>query len=422
MVAKSLLMLLVLVACTSVQRAERGGAALTYWEWLAGLNADKALASARTGEERRFAAALKDLMVGEIARAEEGFDALRQASSDSIIRSGSRVMYVAALQYQEKWSQLASLALEGTEPGSEMSDKASIERWSHAFSALPAKTFAFGARSAVIPMTLSAVGTPLIEVHIGQQLFHFWLDTGSSMTMLASDVARSLGIAPLVRDTLEIVTSTGRIEAQPGVIAGLRLGQLVIRNVPAMIVDETLMRMRESTSPGLARQLKIDGIIGFDIIRLLDIDVDYARQRLTLRDPAHSRPTHDRNMYWVGLPVVRMASSGGVPLHFALDTGAQLTFVTETLLEKLGIRASRIESRRVGGLGGEISMRAPVLADLRVRLRGHPIVFRGAVVRAPVYQVLAALDGVLGADVWSTGLVRIDVTNGIFAVRLRASN
>jgi hypothetical protein len=121
-------------------------------------------------------------------------------------------------------------------------------------------------------------------------------------------------------------------------------------------------------------------------------------------------------MFWVGLPVVKFASSDGVPLHFALDTGAQLTFVTETLLEKLGIEPLRTENQRVGGLGGEISMRAPVLSDLRVRLRGFPILFRGAVVRAPVYQVLASLDGVLGGDIWGAGTVRMDITNGVFAV------
>jgi len=40
-------------------------------------------------------------------------------------------------------------------------------------------------------------------------------------------------------------------------------------------------------------------------------------------------------------------------------------------------------------------------------------------VRAPVYQVLASLDGVLGGDVWNSGIVRIDMTNGVFAIRTR---
>lgn len=417
MVAKSLLALLTLVACTSVPRSERPIPDLNYWEALTQLQSGKAITTARTTAERHFAESLNSLMAGDIAKAERGFDVLRHFASDSVIRSGSRVMHMATLQYQEKWVELAELARDTARPNAARPDRAGIELWALAFSNIPPKTAEFRERSQTIPMSVSAVGTPLIPIHIGAQLFHFWLDTGSSMTMLASDVARSLGVRPLVPDTLEIVTSTGRIVAQPAVVPMLRLGQLVIRNAPTMIVDETMMRMREPKSIGQGPHLKIDGIIGFDIIRRLDIEVDYAESMLRLRDPAHSGAMRERNMFWVGLPVVRFTSSGGIPLHFALDTGAQLTFVTETLLDKLQLQASRVESRRVGGLGGEISMRAPVLSDLRVRLLGFPIVFRGAVVRAPVYQVLAALDGVLGGDIWSTGVVRIDVTNGVFAVR-----
>lgn len=416
MVAKSLLALLTLVACTSAPRSERAVAPVTYWEALAALDSDAALESARTPAERAFAESLKSLMRGEMEQAETGFSALRLLGSDSVMRSAARVMYVASLQYQEKWKALAAVARDSSRAAPDRRDKASIELWSLAFRSLPPMTSEFRTRSENIAMTVSAVGTPLIRVQIGGRPFNFWLDTGSSMTMLASDVARSLHIDPLVVDTLEIVTSTGRIGAQPAVIPALRLGQLIVRNVPAMIVDESMMRMREPVPTGRGAHLKIDGIIGFDIIRRLDIEVDYSGLILRLRDPARSRRIGDRNMFWVGMPVVKFASTGGIPLHFALDTGAQLTFVTETLLKKLQIEPLRTENQRVGGLGGEISMRAPVLADLRVRLRGFPIIFRGAVVRAPVYQVLAALDGVLGGDIWGAGTVRMDITNGVFAV------
>jgi hypothetical protein len=399
-----------------VPRSERATAHINYWEALAALDSDAALISARTPAERAFAESLKSLMVGDMEKAENGFSLLRQLGSDSVMRSAARVMYVAALQYQEKWTALADAARDSSRAAPDKRDKASIEVWSLAFRNLPAMTSEFRARSEDVPMEISAVGTPLIRVQVGVRVFHFWLDTGSSMTMLASDVARTLGVNALVPDTLEIVTSTGRIGAQPTMIPTLRLGQLVMRNVPAMIVDEAMMRMREPMPTGQGAHLKIDGIIGFDIIRRLDIEVDYSGLILKLRDPARSRRSGDRNMFWVGLPVVKFASAGGIPLHFALDTGAQVTFVTETLLEKLQIEPQRTENQRVGGLGGEISMRAPVLSDLRVRLRGFPIIFRGAVVRAPVYQVLASLDGVLGGDIWGAGTVRMDITNGVFAV------
>lgn len=356
-------------------------------------------------------------MEGDFGKAEQGFGQLRHTANDSIIRAGSRVIYTATLQYQEKWEVLAALRNEPSESKADRTDRASIELWATAFKNVPPKSLNFRSQSALLPMSVSAVGTPLIPVRIAGKVYNFWLDTGSSMTMLASDVARDLNIVPLVPDTLEIVTSTGRVTANPSLIPEMQIGQVVVRNAPTMIVAESMMQMREPKPIDQGPQLKIDGIIGFDIVRQLDLEVDYGEGTLHLRNPATSRHIADRNMFWVGLPVVRVTSTDGIPLHFGLDTGAQLTFVTETLLDKLQLQAARVESRRVGGLGGEISLRAPVLPDLRVLVRGFPLLFKGAVVRAPVYQVLASLDGVLGGDVWNSGVVRIDMTNGIFAVR-----
>ncbi len=390
---------------------------VSYWEALAELYPADAIASARTPSEKEFAEALGNLMSGDLEKAEQRFGTLRRTATDSIIRTGSRVIYTATLQYQEKWQALAALKNEPSQPKADRTDKASIELWAEAFRNVPPKTYTFRSASVRLPMSVSAVGTPLVPVRIGRKDYNFWLDTGSSLSMLASDVARDLNITPLVPDTLEIVTSTGRVKANPGLIPQLEIGPLVVQNAPAMVVDESMMQMREPTPLARGPHVKIDGIIGFDIIRQLDLEVDYSENSLRLRNPATSRPDAERNMFWVGLPVVRLTSTDGIPLHFGLDTGAQLTFVTETLLDKLQLQAARMESRRVGGLGGEISLRAPVLPDLRVLVRGFPILFRGAVVRAPVYQVLASLDGVLGGDVWNSGIVRIDMTNGVFAVR-----
>jgi predicted aspartyl protease len=389
---------------------------LNYWEALADLHPDEAIEAARTPSEKAFAQSLKSLMDGDIDTAEKGFGQLRRAATDSVIRAGSKVIYTATLQYQEKWAMLAALRNESSEAKSDRSDRASIERWATAFKNVPQKSLTFRSQSALLPMSVSEVGTPLIPVRIGGKAYNFWLDTGSSMTMLASDVARDLNIVPIVPDTLEIVTSTGRVTANPSLIPEMQIGQIVVRNAPTMIVTESMMRISEPRPIDQGKQMKLDGIIGFDIIRQLDIEVDYREGTMRLRNPATSRHFSDRNMFWVGLPVVRITSTDGIPLHFGLDTGAQLTFVTETLLDKLQLKAARTESRRVGGLGGEISLRAPVLPDLRVLVRGFPILFKGAVVRAPVYQVLASLDGVLGGDIWNSGVVRIDMTDGIFAV------
>ncbi|HEV7389047.1 MAG TPA: retroviral-like aspartic protease family protein [Gemmatimonadaceae bacterium] len=415
--AWALLLPMVLAGCFHNTRPVRASHRANYWEALAELHPADAVLVAQSPSETEFAEALGDLMSGAIEKAEDRFAKLRYSANDSVIRAGSRVVYTATLQYQEKWQLLSALKAESTLTIAEQHDKASIELWAEAFKDAPAKVATFKSSTGRLQMSISAVGTPLVPVKIRDKTYNFWLDTGSSLTMLASDVADDLGIKPLVSDTLEIVTSTGRVTAQPALIPQLILGPLVVENVPTMIVGESSMRMRESPPTSFSSQVKIDGIIGFDIIRQLDLELDYGDGILRLRNPAISRPDPHRNLFWVGLPVIRIMSSDGIPLHFGLDTGAQLTFVTESLLEKLQIEPARIENRRVGGLGGEVSLRAPVLPDLRVLVRGYPILFRGAFVRAPVYQVLASLDGVLGGDVWNSGIVRIDVTNGVFAIR-----
>jgi hypothetical protein len=404
-------------ACVHSSGSVRPTRRVSYWEALADLYPAEAIAAAHTDSERKFAQALASLMAGDVEKAEEGFAQLRSSATDSVIRAGSRVIYTATLQYQEKWDVLAALKDEPSQSKADRTDKASIEWWAAAFKNVPRQTLTFRSQSILMPISVSPVGTPLVPVRIAGKEYHFWLDTGSSMTMLASDVAHDLNVVPLVSDTLEIVTSTGRVKAHPALLPQLQLGSVVIRNAPTMIVDESLMQMREPKAVEASSKVKIDGIIGFDIIRQLDVEVDYGDASLRVRNPATSRRESDRNMFWVGLPVVRLTSGAGVPLHFGLDTGAQQTFVTETLLDKLQLQAARVESRRVGGLGGEISLRAPVLPDVKLFVRNFAILFKSAVVRAPVYQVLASLDGVLGGDIWNSGVVRIDMTNGIFAVR-----
>jgi hypothetical protein len=410
-------MAIVVAGCVHSSGALHQRRQVGYWEALAELHPDDAIATAHSESEKEFAEALQNLMEGDLEKAEQRFGKLRTTATDSIIRSGSRVIYTATLQYQEKWATLAALKNEPPPPNVDRSDKASIELWAAAFKDVPPKKFDFRSPSTRLAMTMSGVGTPLVPVRIGGREYNFWLDTGSSLTMLASDVARDLNIQPLTADTLEIVTSTGRVKAIPALVPQLQIGQLVVENAPTMIVDETMMQMSEPRPVDRSQPVKIDGIIGFDIIRQLDLEMDYSEGSIRLRNPTTMRREPERNMFWVGLPVVRLTSTDGIPLHFGLDTGAQVTFVTETLLDKLQLSAARMESRRVGGLGGEISLRAPVLPDLRVLVGNFPILFRGAVVRAPVYQVLASLDGVLGGDIWNSGIVRIDMTNGVFGVK-----
>ena len=133
----ALLAAITVSACFHSPGALRPPRHINYWEALADLHPDEAVEAARTPSEKAFAQSLKSLMEGDLDSAEKGFGQLRRTASDSIIRTGSRVIYTATLQYQEKWGVLAALRSESSESKADRSDRASIERWAAAFKNVP---------------------------------------------------------------------------------------------------------------------------------------------------------------------------------------------------------------------------------------------------------------------------------------------
>lgn len=390
-----------------------------FWGALSELRPDAAVTYSRTFSQRLFATSLRAMMEGSFESAEPGFASLQTIADDSLLRGGARVAYSAVLQYEEKWSQLSKV-LPLTEPNRD-EDRAGVERWAAAFSEVPPKTLEFPTRPVVLPMTLSVAQTPTIPVRIHGRDYRFWLDTGSSLTIVSSDVAAALGLVPLTPDTLEMVTNTGRVRARPALIDRIDLGPIEVRNATAMIVHEKSMEMRAMGRDGgipCAAAEKIDGIIGYDLIRRMDVEIDYTEGRVRLGDPAahRNREPDSRNLFWLGVPVVRVLNLDGTPLYFGLDTGAEKTFGTQSLVEKIELKPNTRQSSSVGGLAGIASLEASIVHELPVDVRQHRLFLRELVIYAPVYRTLVSLDGVLGADVLRAGVVRIDATNGIFAV------
>ena len=390
-----------------------------FWEAMSSLDTGFVNRQPATAAQRAFAHALGLVMSGQADEAEVALDSLRTAfPSDSLVMSASRVLMTAMLQYQDKWkilSELSSPAARDT-IGRGDEDRAGVESWASAFRTVSAREISFPRTPVVLPLVLSASGTPMITVRINGQVRTLWLDTGSSMSIVASDVAEECGIRPLVKDTLEVATTTGRVPARPAAIARIELGAIDIRNSTAMIVSSELMKVRLGDGIERGIEIKIDGVIGYDIMSRLDIRIDYVNRRVTLLKPDRSAklPRSGRNLFWVGTPIVRLVSRQGVPLHFNLDTGAQETYSTDGLVAKTKARTFRGERRLVGGLAGLTVVHGRFIEEIHLTMAGQPLVFKKLLVFAPAFSTFVGVDGILGSDVGKGGVVRIDATNGLF--------
>lgn len=398
-------------------RMRRPAPARNFWSAMANLDPDYPKGHATSSDERQFAAALRMMMAGQHDEAELLLDSLGRNTSDSIIRSASHILLTATLQYQDKWKVLSDLAPLRTAPADSADhDRAGVEQWAAAFKGVSQRTMVFPEKPVVVPLTLSLAGTPVVPVLINGKPRSFWLDTGSSMSIISSEVATDSGIEPLVKDTLEVATTTGRVPARPAAIRKLEIGGISIGNTTAMIVSSELMEIRVGDLMKPAKTVKIDGIIGFDIISRLNVRIDYPRATVRLTKPVRSGSASSRNFFWVGTPIVRLIASSGMPVHVGLDTGAQETYATQRLLDKIGARTFVGERKQVGGFGGLKEFRGRFIEQLRLSLRGKTLLFEKVLVFAPAVSTFADLDGMLGADIGQTGVVDIDATNGVFAV------
>lgn len=388
-----------------------------YWKSIAALDVSASLDAARGEPEIAFAKGIGLFAAGDLAAAERAFAATSSQNVDPAVALAARKMLATTLVYQQKWTALrkvCSNAGTGAEDGQAL---CGLERLGQAYSTLDAQAITFPQKPVSLRMRVSQVGTPTIRVRINGKEYTFWLDTGSTITVVSSDVAEEAGVLMLGTDTLHVTTFTGTAPVRPAVVRRIDIGPIVIANTPAIVMESGLMRVRAST-PGVAwSNVPVDGILGWDTIRQFDMSLDYDRQTIKLQQPAAlgTKGTTLQNLRWLGKPLVEVHTSDGATFHFALDTGAQVSFVNTSIAQQLGVGAGDSYVRLFGmAEGARISGR--VVRLMRLEVAGKPLSLRDVVVYDPSCSGPINCDGILGSDIAQFGTIRIDATNGLFSV------
>lgn len=388
----------------------------SFWDATANLDLAAADTLADHGDQRRFSAAMAAMLAGNLPTAENLFDSLQRKTSNAFVATASRVMLTAALQYQDKWKQLANLPPDTLGVAlAPLQKNADVEVWARAFERVAHRTVFIPVPEQFVLLSLSRVGTPVIPVRINGREFLFWLDTGASMSIVSSAVARVAGVNALGTDTLSIATAAGQVAAVPAMIHSIEIGLVRISNATAMIVDESMMQIRDSLGSSNSGKLRIDGIIGWDTIRELDLTMNFGEEIATIRKPMkRSLRASSWTLFWAGVPIVRLQSGLGRTVHFALDTGAQETFATQWLLEKAFVPVVTVQRKRIGGIGQDLGYSAQQIPKVSFNLPTQTLVMRRMLVYGPAFWTFVHLDGVLGSDVARAGVMRIDATNHFF--------
>jgi hypothetical protein len=162
--------------------------------------------------------------------------------------------------------------------------------------------------------------------------------------------------------------------------------------------------------------LRIDGIIGWDTIRQLDLLLDYTNGLAQIRRPVHEGYS-PHNLTWMGKPFIEVRTKRGETLHFTLDTGAQGSFLNALALDKTGATSTSSEGT-VFGIAGTGKRADKAIRMLQLDLGGRSVRLDDVMIYGPTYSGMINCDGILGSDIARYGTIRIDATNGVFAVGL----
>ncbi len=399
----------------------RPSAERNFWRDVSVLDMPSAERDARTMDEKTFVLALRTLMSSDPDGAAVAFSALHANAVDPTVRARARVGLTMALSWRSDWRALSRIAVDrdsAESPDDPVVRQAGVERWAHALADAPAAEVSVPDEPVVLPMRRSAFGTPVVTVRINGKPREFWLDTGASMTLLSLPVALEAGVRLAAPDTLALGVVAGHIPARAVLIDSLSLGPVVARGLSAAVVERSALRLDRHEVKGVVESVPIDGVIGTDLLRHLDIVLDAGEGTITIRRPRRD-PRAVRNLYWVGYPVVRLVTQDGRPMLFGLDTGAEGTFVTTALLRKLPRTPVARRRMRLGGLGAGTERTEWVVQEVRLSDGDYGLTFRNTPVTPERRWTFVTFDGVIGSDVALSSRMHLDFANGVFDVRPR---
>lgn len=263
-----------------------------------------------------------------------------------------------------------------------------------------------------VPLHHSGTNSPIVDVVINGKPYRFWLDSGAGVSVVSSRVAKATGIHPLSDRDFAIGTSTSRkVSAGPSFIESMVIGDLAVNNHPCVIMDKRDLSFRLLG----VRIFKIDGIIGWPLLKQLDLEMDIKGEKLTIRKPV-PQPTKAGNLGWFWQPFLQCQTANGCTLNLQIDTGSSSTFFYPSSYPKLSQKPTQGGKTMRGGAGGSSLVSYEQLDSCRFVLDGTEVSVRYAegYPHPPSAEELFVFDGVLGQNILAKGKFRMDFVNRRF--------
>jgi predicted aspartyl protease len=379
----------------------------TFWDAVDNADLEAAQRDA-TAEQKTFAAAMQLALDGKADEAAAAARSLWLATPDSATRHHSRELLESLLMTQSRWQDILEVYAKDTNAVDPEDD---VRPLVNVYAAAPAEDFRFPAVADTLPIDFNGVGLPVVEVIVNGHRKKFILDTGAALTVLSSDFARECGVTASDQSAIAGTSNTKTVAIQGAIADSLRWGSLLILHHPTAVIESSHLRFRLF---GLFTLMKIDGILGWNVIRELNLVINY-RDKYAVVQASQPRETETRNFFDLGEPMVMLTDGQGRRFNFLLDTGANVTSLGQNSLNKISIKGLKHRTAIVGGAGGMEKYKAVVVPHLTLYTNGYALDFENLRTSPEAKEDGIHRDGILGSDFGHRGAITVDYHNGYFA-------
>jgi hypothetical protein len=382
-----------------------------FWTAIQSLDTSYVKKNKVSDDQLKYSEAISQMLRGDIQNSMINFEKLIANTTDSLIRNNSYLILSDYLFYEFKWNDMIDLdkIYFSNQLQSECdSESIKYQNLYNKLSGLPATSFNFSYETDTIPFFDLSNGTPVIQIKINGVLENFLFDTGCGITCIFSDIVENCKLTPVLDEKFVCNTGTNIIVySQYTIINNFQIGKLEVNNSLAMIQDFQYFSEIHKDLP-----VKINGIVGWETIKNLDVEIDYFHKILIINKPV-KKTIVNTNLLFASIPIVIAHSKDGIPLFFGYDTGAGFSDLKDGIKNKMNFKKILQAKAMVGSAGGFEEVDLEIVPEFKLLLGNNAITFSDILMQDRNISYFF-LDGHLGGDFVKNGSIHFDYTNRIF--------
>ncbi len=283
-----------------------------------------------------------------------------------------------------KAAEVVTSVLDATKQYLDSAAISGMQRYIDQYTALSAYNpydISFSDSEGCIPFDIVQVGNPEKEAFLMQldgssingKSATISFDTGAGVNIISDSLARQYDLIPI--NAGNSVLGIGRRNGQLAIAKELKVGNIVIRDVPFLIVDLTLDNEEANQYIDC-----FSIVLGSDLmLRLNDLTIDFAKRQITVPSIAPSRSGATANMYFS--PQMNLITNGKIHnqrMQICIDTGdASFGSLNGDFFndnKDYVLANAQPDTVRMAGIGGVRILECYRLPNVRVGIGGNEVV------------------------------------------------